>query len=108
MPSLPRIRSRSRGTREVVAPPAREPAELALTASPGFTSTRRRARKQWRSPSASGGTHSTSRTCCRSGSAKVDEYDDYRFIVLHASVYDKSVQRLNAGELDASSGLTTS
>jgi magnesium transporter len=31
---------------------------------------------------------------------KVDEYDDYRFVVLHFPVYDKAVQRLNAGELD--------
>jgi magnesium transporter len=31
---------------------------------------------------------------------KVDEYDDYRFIVLHFPVYDKTVQRLNAAELD--------
>jgi magnesium transporter len=32
---------------------------------------------------------------------KVDEYDEYRFIVLQFPVYDKAVQRLNAGELDA-------
>jgi magnesium transporter len=31
---------------------------------------------------------------------KVDEYDEYRFIVLQFPVYDKAVQRLNAGELD--------
>jgi magnesium transporter len=31
---------------------------------------------------------------------KVDEYDDYRFIVLHFPYYDKAVQRLNAAELD--------
>jgi magnesium transporter len=31
---------------------------------------------------------------------KVDEYADYRFVVLHFPVYDKAVQRLNAGELD--------
>jgi magnesium transporter len=32
---------------------------------------------------------------------KVDEYPDYLFLVLHFPVYDKAVQRLNAGELDA-------
>jgi magnesium transporter len=32
---------------------------------------------------------------------KVDEYPDYLFAVLHFPVYDKAVQRLNAGELDA-------
>jgi magnesium transporter len=31
---------------------------------------------------------------------KVDEYAEYRFVVLHFPVYDKTVQRLNAGELD--------
>ena len=31
---------------------------------------------------------------------KVDEYDDYLFVVLHFPAYDKSVGRLNAAELD--------
>ena len=31
---------------------------------------------------------------------KVDDYDDYLFVVLHFPVYDKRVQRLNAAELD--------
>jgi magnesium transporter len=31
---------------------------------------------------------------------KVDEYHDYLFVVLHFPVYDKSIQRLNAAELD--------
>src|ERR687883_442410 len=31
---------------------------------------------------------------------KVDEYPDYLFGVLHFPVYDKSIQRLNAAELD--------
>jgi magnesium transporter len=31
---------------------------------------------------------------------KIDEYEDYLFIVLHFPVFDKSVGRLNAGELD--------
>ena len=31
---------------------------------------------------------------------KVDEYDDYLFIVLHFPVFDKAVGRLNSGELD--------
>jgi magnesium transporter len=31
---------------------------------------------------------------------KIDEYDDYLFIVLHFPVYDKGVGRLNAAELD--------
>src|SRR3954447_3775686 len=31
---------------------------------------------------------------------KVDEYEDYLFVVLHFPKYDKSVGRLNAAELD--------
>src|SRR5918998_6416774 len=31
---------------------------------------------------------------------KIDEYDDYLFIVLHFPRFDKAVGRLNAGELD--------
>jgi magnesium transporter len=31
---------------------------------------------------------------------KVDEYDDYLFVVLHFPVYDKTVGRLNAAEVD--------
>jgi magnesium transporter len=31
---------------------------------------------------------------------KIDYYDDYLFIVLHFPVFDRSVKRLNAGELD--------
>ncbi len=31
---------------------------------------------------------------------KVDEYDDYLFVVLHFPVYDKQIGRLNAAELD--------
>jgi magnesium transporter len=31
---------------------------------------------------------------------KIDEYDDYLFIVLHLPRYDKAVRRLNAAELD--------
>jgi magnesium transporter len=31
---------------------------------------------------------------------KLDEYEQYLFVVLHFPVYDQAVQRLNAGELD--------
>ena len=101
MPSLPRIRSRSRATREVVAPPAREPAELSAN---GLT---------WvhlDSPTKDEATVLAERfgwhpldvedVLSKRQRPKVDEYDDYRFVVLHFPVYDKAVQRLNAGELD--------
>jgi magnesium transporter len=101
MPSLPRIRSRTRGTREVAAPPAREPAELSAN---GLT---------WvhlDSPTKNEATGLAERfgwhpldvedVLSKRQRPKVDEYDDYRFVVLHFPVYDKAVQRLNAGELD--------
>jgi magnesium transporter len=101
MPSLPRIRSRSRGTREVVAPPAREPAELSAN---GLT---------WihlDTPNKEEATALAERfgwhpldvedVLSKRQRPKVDEYEDYRFVVLHFPVYDKAIQRLNAGELD--------
>src|ERR671925_1424276 len=101
MPSLPRIRSRSRDVREVVAPPAREPAELSAH---GLT---------WihlDSPRAEEATALAERfgwhpldiedVLSKRQRPKVDEYDEYRFIVLHFPYYDKTVQRLNAAELD--------
>jgi len=36
----------------------------------------------------------------RNQRAKIDEYDDYLFIVLHFPRFDKQVGRLNAAELD--------
>jgi magnesium transporter len=101
MPSLPRIRSRSRATREVVAPPAREPAELTAR---GLTwihldtpTTEEAARLAERF-----GWHplDVEDVVSKRQRPKVDEYEDYRFVVLHFPVYDKAVQRLNAGELD--------
>ncbi len=101
MPSLPRIRTRSRDTREVVAPPARQPAELS---SNGLT---------WihlDSPTTEEATALAQRfgwhpldvedVISKRQRPKVDEYDDYRFVVLHFPVYDKAAKRLNAGELD--------
>jgi magnesium transporter len=101
MPSLPRIRSRSRDTREVVAPPAREPAELSangltwvhLDAPTKEEATALAERFGWHPLDVEDVLSKRQRP-------KVDEYDDYRFVVLHFPVYDKSVQRLNAGELD--------
>jgi magnesium transporter len=101
MPSLPRIRSRSRATREVVTPPAREPAELTahgLTWVHLDTPTSEEAmalaeRFGWHPLDVEDVLSKRQRP-------KVDEYADYRFVVLHFPVYDKTVQRLNAGELD--------
>jgi magnesium transporter len=101
MPSLPRIRSRSRDTREVVAPPAREPAELAAHGlawvhldSPRNEEAAALAERFGWHPL------DVEDVLSKRQRPKVDEYDDYRFVVLHFPVYDKAVQRLNAGELD--------
>ena len=101
MPSLPRIRSRSRGTREVVAPPAREPAELSAN---GLTWVHLDAPtpEEAMALAAHFGWHplDIEDVLSKRQRPKVDEYDEYRFVVLHFPVYDKAVQRLNAGELD--------
>jgi magnesium transporter len=101
MPSLPRIRARSRDIVREVAPPARAPAELS---SSGLS---------WihlDSPTTDEATALAERfgwhpldvedVLSKRQRPKVDEYDDYRFIVLHFPVYDKAAKRLNAGELD--------
>ena len=102
MPSLPRIRARSRDiAREVSAPPARQPAELAAH---GLT---------WihlDSPTMEEATALAERfgwhpldiedVLSKRQRPKVDEYEDYRFVVLHFPVYDKTAKRLNAGDLD--------
>jgi magnesium transporter len=102
MPSLPRIRSRSRATREVVTPPAREPAELTADGltwvhldSPRSEEAMALAERFGWHPL------DVEDVLSKRQRPKVDEYDEYRFIVLQFPVYDKAVQRLNAGELDA-------
>jgi magnesium transporter len=101
MPSLPRIRSRSRVTREVVAPPAREPAELSANGlswvhldSPTHAEATALAERFGWHPL------DVEDVLSKRQRPKVDEYDEYRFVVLHFPVYDKAIQRLNAGELD--------
>jgi len=101
MPSLPRIRSRSRSTREVVAPPAREPAELTAN---GLTWVHLDSPTKDEATALAGrfGWHplDVEDVLSKRQRPKVDEYEEYRFVVLHFPVYDKAVQRLNAGELD--------
>ena len=104
MPSLPRIRRTRRTVRDVAAAHA-EPRLLELSAD-GLT---------WvhvDSPTADEAALLAERfgwhpldiedVLSRRQRPKVDEYadDGYLFAVLHFPVYDKNVQRLNAGELD--------
>jgi magnesium transporter len=102
MPSLPRIK-RPRLRTPAVEPvaPRREPAELThgdltwihLDAPDPETATELAERFGWHPLDIEDVLSKRQRP-------KVDEYDDYRFIVLHFPYYDKAVQRLNAAELD--------
>ena len=102
MASLPRIRRPSRRARgEVVAPAAPQLSELGAN---GLT---------WinlSSPDLEGSEALADRftwhpldiedVLSKRQRPKIDEYADYLFVVLHFPVYDKTVQRLNAAELD--------
>jgi magnesium transporter len=100
MPSLPRIRRQRASTEEVVRP-RRQPAELAaggltwihLDAPDKDTATILAERFGWHALDVEDVLSKRQRP-------KVDEYPDYLFAVLHFPFYDKSVQRLNAAELD--------
>ncbi|HEU6445958.1 MAG TPA: magnesium transporter CorA family protein [Gaiellaceae bacterium] len=101
MPSLPRIRARSRDIVREVAPPAREPAELSANGltwvhldSPTTEEAQALAERFGWHPL------DVEDVVSKRQRPKVDEYDDYRFVVLHFPVYDKAAKRLNAGELD--------
>ncbi|HEY7706520.1 MAG TPA: magnesium transporter CorA family protein [Gaiellaceae bacterium] len=102
MPSLPRIRARSRAPRETAATPARrQPAELAANGltwvhldSPTTEEAQALAERFGWHPL------DVEDVVSKRQRPKVDEYDDYRFVVLHFPVYDKAAKRLNAGELD--------
>src|ERR671915_1771957 len=100
MPSLPRIRRQRASTAEVVQP-RREPAELSsggltwihLDAPDNETLTGLAERFGWHALDVEDVLSKRQRP-------KVDEYPDYLFSVLHFPFYDKTVQRLNAAELD--------
>jgi magnesium transporter len=100
MPSLPRIRRQRASTVEVVQP-RREPAELSaagltwihLDAPDQATLTELAERFNWHALDVEDVLSKRQRP-------KVDEYPDYLFAVLHFPFYDKTIQRLNAAELD--------
>jgi magnesium transporter len=100
MPSLPRIRRQRASTAEVVQP-RREPAELSaggltwihLDAPDNETLTELAERFSWHALDVEDVLSKRQRP-------KVDEYPEYLFAVLHFPFYDKTVQRLNAAELD--------
>src|SRR6478752_413222 len=104
MPSLPRIRrTRTRDTAAAVAAPPARPAELTAAGltwihldSPSLDAAQELAdRFGWHALDVEDVMSKRQRP-------KVDDYadDGYLFGVLHFPVYDRSIQRLNAGELD--------
>ena len=102
MPSLPRIRrGRARGALAEVVPAVREPAELShhgltwihLDAPDAEQATTLAERFGWHALDVEDVLSKRQRP-------KIDDYPDYLFGVLHFPVYDKTVQRLNAAELD--------
>jgi len=103
MPSLPRIkrpRLRTRAEEPVVAA-RREPAELSANGltwihldTPGHEAATELAERFGWHPL------DLEDVLSKRQRPKVDEYPEYLFVVLHIPVYDKTVQRLNAAELD--------
>src|SRR5215204_3376882 len=102
MPSLPRIgRGRVRGALAEVVPAVREPVELShngltwihLDAPDAEQATTLAERFGWHALDVEDVLSKRQRP-------KIDDYSDYLFAVLHFPVYDKTVQRLNAAELD--------
>ena len=73
----------------------------ARTASPGCTSTSRPRSRRPSSPTRFGFHElDIEDVLSKRQRPKIDEYPEYLFVVLHFPFYDKSVQRLNAAELD--------
>jgi magnesium transporter len=104
VPSLPRIKRtqrRPRAPEVVVAPPEPRLAELHeggltwihLTAPTAQEASQLQSRFGWHPLDLEDVLSKRQRP-------KIDEYPEYLFGILHFPVYDKTVQRLNAGELD--------
>jgi magnesium transporter len=106
MPSLPRIRSQRRTRRDVVvtAPPERP--RLAELEASGLTWVHLDAptKDEAEALAERFGWHAldVEDVLSKRQRPKIDDYveDGYLFVVLHFPVYDKSIGRLNAGELD--------
>ena len=102
MPSLPRIkRSRTAADAARVSPAPRELPELTAH---GLTWIRldRPTQEEMAGLAERFGWHplDVEDVLSRRQRPKIDEYADYRFVVLHFPVYDKAIGRLNAAELD--------
>jgi magnesium transporter len=106
MPSLPRSPFGRRSARSRVAerPPERDEPRVEIVEAPGLrwiNIERPRAVDQgWLEERFEFHPLDYEDVFSRNQRPKVDEYDDYLFIVLHFPRYDKKVARLNAAELD--------
>ena len=108
MPNLPKPRigrrsARSRAPSDV-APPEREEARAEIVEAPGLRwiniERPRAADQAWLEERFDFHSLDYEDVFSRNQRPKVDEYDDYMFIVLHFPRYDKAVARLNAAEVD--------
>jgi magnesium transporter len=104
MPSLPRSPFGRRGRAATEAAPERTEPRVEIVESPGLrwiNIERPRALEQaWMEEHFDFHPLDLEDVRSRNQRPKVDEYDDYLFIVLHFPRYDKNVSRLNAAELD--------
>ena len=108
MPNLPkpRIGRRSARSRALpdAAPPEREEARAEIVEAPGLRwiniERPRPADQAWLEERFEFHALDYEDVFSRNQRPKVDEYDDYMFIVLHFPRYDKAVARLNAAEVD--------
>jgi len=108
MPNLPKSRlgrriTRSR-SRPAPAPPEREESRVEIVEAPGLRwiniERPRGADQAWLEERFDFHDLDYEDVYSRNQRPKVDEYDDYMFIVLHFPRYDKTVSRLNAAEVD--------
>src|SRR5262245_16386232 len=104
MPSLPRSPFGRRGRATADAAPERTEPRVEIVESPGLrwvNIERPRSLEQtWLEEHFDFHALDYEDVRSRNQRPKVDEYDDYLFIVLHFPRYDKKVSRLNAAEVD--------
>jgi magnesium transporter len=104
MPSLPRSPFGRRGRRAAEAAPERTEPRVEVVESPGLrwinVERPRSLEQAWLEEHFEFHPLDYEDVRSRNQRPKVDEYDDYLFIVLHFPRYDKNVSRLNAAEVD--------
>jgi magnesium transporter len=107
MPNLPKPRIGRRGARSrgaAASPPEPQEARAEIVEAPGLRwihiERPRAADQAWLEERFDFHPLDYEDVYSRNQRPKVDEYDDYLFIVLHFPRYDKTVSRLNAAEVD--------